>query len=59
MAVTAEGVETVDQLRILSTEGCRELQGYLISRPVPSTEVEGLLAKWSEAEALTHLRQAS
>ncbi|MEZ5870935.1 MAG: EAL domain-containing protein [Nitratireductor sp.] len=32
--VTVEGVETEDQLKLLSTSGCNELQGYLFSRPV-------------------------
>ncbi|HZP79265.1 MAG TPA: EAL domain-containing protein [Pseudolabrys sp.] len=31
--VTAEGVETRDQLDILAREGCDEVQGYLIGRP--------------------------
>ena len=32
--VTIEGIETEDQLKLLSTRGCNELQGYLFSRPV-------------------------
>ena len=33
--VTAEGVETPEQLAILAAENCTEAQGYLFSRPVP------------------------
>ncbi|BCO25234.1 hypothetical protein MIZ03_0094 [Rhodoferax lithotrophicus] len=31
----AEGVETQDQLTLLRAEGCHEVQGYFISRPLP------------------------
>lgn len=43
MTVTAEGVETVDQLDILHDERCDYVQGFLISRPVPAEEMEALL----------------
>jgi len=36
MKVLAEGVETQDQLDHLRLIGCDEVQGYLISRPVPA-----------------------
>ncbi len=32
----AEGVETEEQAAFLRTRGCAELQGYLISRPLPA-----------------------
>jgi EAL domain-containing protein (putative c-di-GMP-specific phosphodiesterase class I) len=34
MQVVAEGVETEEQLRYLSENGCDLMQGYLLSRPV-------------------------
>ena len=40
----AEGVETEEQLSWLRAAGCTEMQGYLISRPVPASEIAGLLA---------------
>ena len=43
IATTAEGVETADQLEKLRAEGCTEVQGYLISRPVPAENIAELL----------------
>ncbi|MFD0463277.1 putative bifunctional diguanylate cyclase/phosphodiesterase [Microvirga aerilata] len=43
MTVTAEGIETAEQLELLRGAGCHEGQGYLFSRPRPSYEFEGLL----------------
>jgi EAL domain-containing protein (putative c-di-GMP-specific phosphodiesterase class I) len=34
-----EGVETLEQLRLLRELGCQRLQGYLFARPVPAHEV--------------------
>jgi diguanylate cyclase (GGDEF)-like protein len=39
MATTAEGAETVDQLTFLRAAGCQFAQGYLLSRPVPASEL--------------------
>lgn len=41
--VTAEGVETREQFDWLQTR-CDEVQGYLISRPVPARQIPDLLA---------------
>jgi EAL domain-containing protein (putative c-di-GMP-specific phosphodiesterase class I) len=43
MATTAEGVETFEQLEIIKSEGCTEMQGYLFSPPVSVQEVDKLL----------------
>ena len=44
MSVLIEGVETAKQLRMIETLGTiAEAQGYLFSRPVPESEVRGLL----------------
>jgi diguanylate cyclase (GGDEF)-like protein len=43
MSVTAEGVETADQLRRIEIEGCTEVQGYLFSKPRPAHELQRLL----------------
>ena len=38
VAVTAEGVETEEQMRILKREGCHELQGYLLGKATAAPE---------------------
>jgi EAL domain-containing protein (putative c-di-GMP-specific phosphodiesterase class I) len=43
ITTTAEGVETEDQLKTMIAYHCTEVQGYLFSRPVPASEVHGLL----------------
>ena len=35
LGVVAEGVETVEQFTQLAVEGCDDVQGYYISRPLP------------------------
>jgi EAL domain-containing protein (putative c-di-GMP-specific phosphodiesterase class I) len=41
----AEGVETQAQLDQLVGEGCAEVQGYLLGRPMPAAEVPGVFAQ--------------
>jgi len=43
LTTVAEGVETNDQLRILRELGCQQSQGYLHSRPQPTSEITSLL----------------
>ena len=43
MTTVAEGVETESQFAQLAHEGCSEIQGYLISRPLPPHDVLRLL----------------
>jgi EAL domain-containing protein (putative c-di-GMP-specific phosphodiesterase class I) len=40
LKVVAEGVETSEQERLLRLLGCDEMQGYLISKPVPADVFE-------------------
>jgi diguanylate cyclase (GGDEF)-like protein/PAS domain S-box-containing protein len=41
--VIAEGVETEEQRQILLNVGCKQFQGYFISKPVPLAQFESLL----------------
>ena len=43
MRVTIEGVETAAQRAFAQREGCHQIQGYLISRPVPRAEVRAFM----------------
>jgi diguanylate cyclase (GGDEF)-like protein len=43
LSVVAEGVETRSQLALLRILQCDEIQGYLVSRPVPAPEFAELL----------------
>ncbi len=45
MRVVAEGVETREQLMILRALECDEIQGYFVSRPVPSEQMAILMRK--------------
>ena len=49
MKIVAEGVETRDQLQAVRSEGCGEIQGYLISKPIPVNEIADLLAAQAAA----------
>ena len=40
LSVVAEGVETEDQSRQLALLGCDQIQGYLLSKPVPAEVFE-------------------
>jgi EAL domain-containing protein (putative c-di-GMP-specific phosphodiesterase class I) len=55
MAITAEGVETRQQLDTLERAGCTEIQGYLFSRPVPGSQVMDLLRTMSNTEDVVPL----
>lgn len=50
MRTTGEGVETAEQLAALRAEGCTEVQGYFISRPLPAGEVPRLLARFPRTQ---------
>jgi diguanylate cyclase (GGDEF)-like protein len=51
MVTTAEGVETREQLDILVHEGCTQVQGYHVSRPVSADDVPGLLRQLDQGPA--------
>jgi EAL domain-containing protein (putative c-di-GMP-specific phosphodiesterase class I) len=49
--VTAEGIETEEQARILNELECETLQGYFIGKPVPAEEFSELMnRRWSPVD---------
>ncbi|MBI5450969.1 MAG: EAL domain-containing protein [Gammaproteobacteria bacterium] len=47
--VIAEGVETQDHLDFLCAEGCDEIQGYHIARPMPAEQAVDLILRYNTA----------
>ena len=45
LSVTAEGVETPNQLSMLTTDQCSELQGFLLARPMPPAQITAWLER--------------
>ncbi|WDE14099.1 EAL domain-containing protein [Thalassomonas haliotis] len=45
LKIVAEGVETAEQLKFLRDLNCHQVQGYLISKPVPYEQATEFLAK--------------
>ncbi len=52
MRITAEGVETDEQLDRVSAKGCDEAQGFLFSKSVPPHEVPALIARIEASDKL-------
>ena len=51
LKVTAEGVESAEQVSFLREHRCEEMQGYYFSRPLPAADATVLLKKSAEAGA--------
>ncbi|MGH8715006.1 MAG: putative bifunctional diguanylate cyclase/phosphodiesterase, partial [Casimicrobiaceae bacterium] len=47
LEVTAEGVETIEQVNFLKSHGCTDAQGYYFARPTPAKEMRTLLERGS------------
>jgi len=45
----AEGVEEQEQLELLSTMGCDEIQGYLFSKPLSPMDLQSFILKYKAA----------
>ena len=51
MTTVAEGVETEEQLARITADGCTDVQGYLISRPMPPDQIDSFLRSRNEGPA--------
>src|SRR5690606_29219394 len=49
METIAEGVETADELALLERQGCRLMQGYHFSKPLPPAQFEAWVEQWNGA----------
>ncbi|WP_331350765.1 EAL domain-containing protein [Cellvibrio sp. UBA7671] len=46
METIAEGVETAEEVALLASQGCRLMQGYHFSKPLPPAQFEAWLTQW-------------
>ncbi len=53
MRTTAEGIETAEQLEQIRSHGCTEVQGYLLGRPVPETELSAVITAFDSATGVS------
>ncbi|ESR23762.1 diguanylate cyclase/phosphodiesterase (GGDEF & EAL domains) with PAS/PAC sensor(s) [Lutibaculum baratangense AMV1] len=51
MSVTAEGVETDEQLLLLQSDQCEEVQGYLMSRPLSTQDADLIVSTQKTRQA--------
>ena len=45
MPTTAKGVETAEQAAMVAADGCTDIQGYLVSRPVHAAGIDALVRR--------------
>jgi EAL domain-containing protein (putative c-di-GMP-specific phosphodiesterase class I) len=48
LTVTAEGVETAEQLKLLRELGCDVAQGFFVARPLEPNALKGWIEEWRE-----------
>jgi diguanylate cyclase (GGDEF)-like protein/PAS domain S-box-containing protein len=58
LTVTAEGIETADQMEQLRSIACAEGQGYLFARPVPRDALDQVFAHRDEWRTIDHTEAA-
>ncbi len=54
-SVTAEGVETSQQIRLLREIGCREIQGFGVGLPAPASQIRAWLDAFATTSAATEM----
>ncbi len=59
MECTAEGVETREQLATITSEGCTEMQGFVLSKPLPAQQIDRLLESSFERRKAVSLMQVA
>ena len=55
MKVVAEGVENVEQARLLKAAGCDQVQGFYFARPMPADDVSTFVGNWRGIEEIEAL----
>jgi diguanylate cyclase (GGDEF)-like protein len=58
LEVTAEGVETDRQLNLLLSQGCPEVQGFLLGRPMPAAQARAFYAGHGATERVWRMTAA-
>ena len=56
MGTVAEGVESAQQLAILRAANCDQAQGYLLSRPIPASDVPAAIARFATTAVAAGVR---
>jgi len=46
LAIVAEGVENIEEARLLQDMGCDSAQGYYFAKPMPESKIIELLRRW-------------
>jgi EAL domain-containing protein (putative c-di-GMP-specific phosphodiesterase class I) len=50
MTIVAEGVETLEEAKVLKILGCQLAQGYYFAKPMPEKDVTELVASWEAVD---------
>jgi diguanylate cyclase (GGDEF)-like protein len=58
LEVTAEGVETDRQLNLLLSQGCPEVQGFLLGRPMPAAQARAFYTGRGRADQVLRMTAA-
>ena len=48
LVVVAEGAETQEDWDMVVTQGCDQLQGYVVAKPMPADELIGWMMQWEQ-----------